>query len=125
MKRQPQSVWPAAYPAPVDDAGTKRILWGSVLALMQHAYGRENLTRLARETGIGPGSATRIKNQDTSVGIDTIEKIANRFDVQPWQLLVPGFDPVNPPALLPVTVGERQLWERLLMAAKDIRQAKP
>ena len=68
---------------------TKNILWTNVLALMEHHYERENLTRLARETKIGPGTTTRIKVQNTSVGIEVLELIADRFGVQPWQLLAP------------------------------------
>jgi len=69
---------------------TKGVLWSNVLALMEHHYERENLTRLARETRIGPGTTTRIKVQNTSVGIEVLELIADRFGVEPWQLLAPG-----------------------------------
>lgn len=103
---------------------TKRALWANVLALMERAYGGENLTRLARDSGIGPGSTTRIKEQRTSVGIDVLEKIAGAFGVRPWQLLtpdlgadlyeldagrrlVPVFDPApqQRPAPAPTTAG--------------------
>lgn len=66
---------------------------------MHHHYKKENLTRLAADTGIGPGTASRIKAQNTSVGIDVLEKIAVKFHLQPWQLLVEGLDPVAPPAI--------------------------
>lgn len=77
----------------------KAILWANVQALMHHHYKKENLTRLAADTGIGPGTASRIKAQNTSVGLDVLEKIAGKFNIQPWQLLVDNFDPVSPPAL--------------------------
>ncbi len=67
----------------------KAILWENVLSLMRARYGGENLTRLARETGISPGSTTRIKSQDTSVGVDMLERIAANFGVEPWQLIAP------------------------------------
>jgi transcriptional regulator with XRE-family HTH domain len=98
----------------------KRVLWENVSALMQKHFGRENLTRLARETKCGPGTATRIKERETSVGIDVLEKIASAFNLQPWQLLVPGFDPSHPPTLKPVTAEERALYERLLADAQQL-----
>lgn len=98
----------------------KRVLWENVSALMDKHYGGENLTRLARETKCGPGTATRIKERKTSVGIDVLTKIASAFQLQPWQLLVPGFDPDHPPTLTPVTEEERALYERLLADAQRL-----
>jgi transcriptional regulator with XRE-family HTH domain len=69
---------------------TKAVLWANVTALMDRDYGGENLSRLARDTKIGPGTATRMKEQQTSVGIDTLEKLAEFFGIEPWQLLAPG-----------------------------------
>lgn len=92
----------------------------NVLMLQRHHFGRENLSRLARETGIGPGSCTRIKEARTSVGLDVIEKIAARYDLDPWQLLVPGFNPGSPPVLKPVSPEEQALYDRLLNAAQEL-----
>lgn len=52
-------------------------------------------TRLPRST------IRHIEADDTPSGtsIDTVEALAQRFHVEPWQLLVPGFDPANPPKL--------------------------
>jgi transcriptional regulator with XRE-family HTH domain len=70
----------------------KQILWESVLSLMRQEFGRENLTKLVGKAKIGPGTASRIKNRDTSVGLDVLEKVASAFGVQPWQLLFPAED---------------------------------
>ena len=75
----------------------KAVLWTNVQALMRKHYGGENLSRLSRECDVGLGTSARIKRRQTSVGIDILARIAERFDLQPWQLLVPGFDPDNPP----------------------------
>lgn len=70
----------------------KATLWENVRALMVLKYGKENLNALARDAKIGPGSATRIKEAKTSVGVDIVEKVAEAFKVEPWQLLAPGMD---------------------------------
>ena len=98
----------------------KAVLWQNVKALMDARYGKENLTRLAADAKIGPGTATRIKEQKTSVGLDVLEQIAKAFGVEPWQLLVPGMDATNPPVLRHANSAERALYERLLQTARDL-----
>lgn len=97
MLGQPNSVWSDAsyvtlpgYRIRMSETDSKKTLWANVLRLMRVKYGAENLTKLARDCGIGPGTATRIKAQQTSVGVDVIERIASVFGVQPWQLLTPN-----------------------------------
>ena len=100
------------------------VVWRSVSALMQKHYGKENLTRLAKEAGIGPGSASRLKECKTSLGVELVDKLAAAFHVEAWQLMVPGFDPNNLPTLIPVTEGERALYESLLTLTKDLKTLK-
>lgn len=90
----------------------KKVLWNSVTSLMLKHYGKENLTRLAKDCGIGPGTSTRLKEQQTSVGLEVIEKIAKHFGYEPWQLLVPGFDPEHAPTLQPLSAREAELYRR-------------
>jgi len=73
----------------MDAPDTKALLWENVKALMEAAYGGENLSRLAREAKFGPATSTRIKEAKTSVGIDVLEKLAVVFEVNPWQLIAP------------------------------------
>lgn len=83
---------------------SKPALWSAVLALMNKQYGGENLNRLAREAKVGPATSSRLKAQETSVGLDTLDKLADYFRVKPWQLLIPGFDPDHPPGLVDASV---------------------
>lgn len=57
---------------------------------MTALYGKENLTQLIEDSRVGPGTVTRIKGQETSVGIDVLEKIAAALGVEPWHLLHPN-----------------------------------
>lgn len=65
------------------------VLWANTLALMNKHYGRENLNRLARDTGIGPGGASRLKEAKTNVGLGVLEKLGRFFQVPPHRLLAP------------------------------------
>lgn len=96
-------------PPDMPQANSKPILWSAVLALMNKQYGGENLNRLAREAKVGPATSSRLKAQGTSVGLDVIDKLADHFKVKPWQLLVPGFDPDNPPDLAEASVMARDV----------------
>lgn len=95
-------------------------LWQNISALMQKHYGKENLSRLASECGFSQSTATRIKQQQTATGLDNVDLIAARFNLAAWQLLVPGLDPDHPPALQPVNARERELYNKIMSAAKAI-----
>jgi hypothetical protein len=90
----------------------KQVLWANVHKLMEHRWGQENINRLSRDAKIGPGSASRIKEQKTSVGIDVVAKIAKAFDVEPWHLLLPNLDPSNLPVAT-LTDAEAALYARI------------
>lgn len=95
-------------------------LWQNVEALMLKKYKRINLKAFAAHCGVGIATVQRIQAQQTSVGLAIIERIAEAFDLSAWQLLVPGFDPNNPPALQPVSAKEKILYEKIMSAAKAI-----
>jgi hypothetical protein len=101
---------------------SRKVLWQSVSALMKKHYGGENLTRLAGDCKFGPGTASRLKEAKTSVGVEIIDKIAKHFHVSSWELLVPGFDPANRPTLQPISEQERKLYARLAEVAKEIKE---
>lgn len=117
--KTPQTVGYSAYALRMRTIDTKPILWQNVAALMRHHWGRENLTRLASEAKIGPGTATRIKEQKTSIGINVLESVANVFELQAWHLLTPNLDPTNPPVIY-LSRDEAALYERFRTSARDL-----
>ena len=121
MQTQPPSVVNLAQSTAVSRIDPKSVLWENLRALMEHHWGRENLTRLAREAKTGPGTATRIKEMQTSVGLDVVDRMAEVFDLEMWQMLTPGLDPKNPPATQPISEAERLLYENLLQSIKQIK----
>jgi transcriptional regulator with XRE-family HTH domain len=99
---------------------TNATLWQNLCALMHKHWEEVNVNRLARESKVGPATIMRIKKQETSVGLEVLEKLADLFGLAVWQLLVPGLDPENPPALQPVSQAERKLYEQFRTIAKTI-----
>jgi hypothetical protein len=99
---------------------TSATLWANVQSLMLEHFKEENLSRLAKECGFAQSTATRIKQGNIAPGIDKLDLIARRFGLCTWQLLVPGMDPKNLPALQPVSKQERALYDKIMSAAKEI-----
>lgn len=104
---------------------TASALWQNIQALMKKRYGDENLSRFAEDCGFAQSTATRIKQQRTAIGLDKLDQIARAFNLATWQLLVPGLDPENPPALQPVSDHERELYKRFRAVAKEIVASEP
>jgi hypothetical protein len=69
--------------------GTRLILWANLSALMKAKWGKENLTQLRLKAGVGASAMSEMKEGTRSVGTDVLDKLAEAFDVQPYQLLMP------------------------------------
>lgn len=83
----------------------KQIIRENVRALMAADKGgplKSNETGVTRllQKGFANGTAQRILDDETSIGIDVIEALATAFGVQPWQLMTKGLNPGSPPALI-------------------------
>lgn len=113
----PHLVRAETYSAGMSD--TKQILWENVTNLMLHHWGKVNLSELSRKASIGLATCDRIKKQETSVGTDVLEKIADVFHLQAWHLLTPHLDPRNPPVIW-LTQTERDLYENMRNAARKL-----
>lgn len=86
----PHAEYRRAYHPRMADKPIKTVLWENVRALMLKHYEEENINRLARDAKVGPATVQRIKDGNTSIGIDVLEKLAKTFGVKPWQLIAPG-----------------------------------
>jgi hypothetical protein len=118
---QPLSEGGFCYRSRVDKRPDPRsVLWANVRALMVWRYGKENLTRFAADTKLGPGTISRLKAQETFAQLDTLDAIAEEFDLFPWQLLVPGFEATNPPVIASASPDERKLYKGFLAFKKAI-----
>lgn len=81
---------------PVDVTDLKVVLWDNLSAAMVRRWGRENLTRLAREAHLGPATLARVKLRQTSIGLDVLERLADALAIEPFRLLVPPDDDQAP-----------------------------
>jgi transcriptional regulator with XRE-family HTH domain len=97
-------------------------LAANLKALMQQHANLNTLPKLIQRTGMTNGTLDRIRRAAVSVGVDELEKLAQAFELQPWQLLVEGLDPGNPPVLAQQSVSERELYARLRSAAEAVAQ---
>lgn len=112
------------YLSGVKNKNAKAVLWENVSALMSHHWGKENLSRLSREAHIGLASCTRLKEQQTSVGLELIESVAHVFGLQAWQLLIAGLDPTNPPVFV-MSKAEQTFYARMKNAISAVTAEEP
>lgn len=57
------------------------------------------LEALAAKSGVGKSTIARARNGENALRIDNLEDIARAFNLEPWQMLVDGVDPTDPPKL--------------------------
>lgn len=81
--------------------------------------------RLGKKARVGQATIGRIlSDEGEDSGVETVAKLAGAFGLEPWQLMVPGMDPGNPPVLQPVTKAEKELYRRLKEAADEISKLR-
>lgn len=76
--------------------------------------------KIAKKAGFDQKTAWRIFNKVNEPTLEQLSKFAKAFGLQPWQLLVPGLDPINPPALALPAAGTQTLYADLRRTKKSI-----
>ena len=105
---------------------TRRTLSENLRRLMDYAAGHDtgepgSQNSLARKAEVSRGIIQRILIGDIATAIDTLEKIAQAYNLHAWQLLIGGLDPANPP-VVPITDTERLLHERLRRVGDELKK---
>ena len=67
---------------------------------------------LAEKSGLSLSSIQRVLNVNVGSSIDSIESIAEAFDISVYQLLLPNLDVENPQVVTGASASERQLYKR-------------
>lgn len=96
-----------------DKKATKHTLAANLNRLMEANLSLCSNPKLAKRSGLGLGTVARTRNADVAINLDTLDSLAACFDLQPWQLLVHGLDPLHPPVLRSLSSAEAELFDRL------------
>jgi hypothetical protein len=72
------------------------------------------------QKGVSQATIGRVLKAEVATRVETVAVIARHFDLQPWQLLVEGFNPKEPPLLRVATGNEAEFYRRVLALAKEM-----
>ena len=96
----------------------RAVLAENLRALMQTHSPPLSGRELGKAANVDPKTVTRILAQQHAANIDTLASLAAVFHLLPWQLLVPGMDPHDPP-VTQLSRTETMLYRNLQRAASD------
>lgn len=99
--------------------GSARSLAQNLRVLMDAHPDLDSNPKLGKKTKLGVSAISRLLNGHNAT-LETLDRIAEAFHVQTWQLLMPGLDPKNLPVVQPVSEKERALYERFKEVAKEL-----
>lgn len=97
----------------------KQIIAMNVAALMEH--NKHDAPAAARHLKMQPFTLKRVLAGKHHTRMDTLERIADGYNVEPYQLLILGLDAKNPQVLRALSPEE----ERLYKALEEARRALP
>jgi hypothetical protein len=89
----------------------KAILAANVQRLIDH-HG-QSVPDAARHIKMQPFQLKRVIQGAHAVTMDTLQRIADGYGVEPYQLLVLGLDPANPQVLRALSPQEEALYKAL------------
>lgn len=99
----------------------RQVLAENVAALMRSRPDLATDAQLRRRAKLGGGQIDGIRKGTKAATIDTIERVARAFGLEPYQLLVPGLDPDNP-ATVRLPANEKRFYERLQADIQRLQQ---
>lgn len=76
--------------------------------------------QLARKARVDQKTINRFRNGEHSMSLESLQSIAESFGLSAWQLLCDEFTVEHPPAIYEPTHREKELWDKLRQAAKEI-----
>lgn len=90
----------------------REVVAQNVRALIDHHYKHvdNKPKRLAEDAGVSLSSAQRVISAEVGASIDTLEAIANVFEISVYQLVLPNFDADNPQVVSGASSAERRLY---------------
>jgi hypothetical protein len=74
----------------------------NVRALLGVPDGKSGVSLLISK-GVPHGTAQRVLDESTGIGVEVLERVAEALGVDPWQLCVPELDPARLPSTEPAS----------------------
>ncbi len=98
-------------------------LAANLAALMAAHADLGSQSAVAKRAGMDQRTVGRILHRQHSPTLVQLEKLARAFSLAPWQLLMPRYDPADPPTLV-LSNSERDAWTSIRIAAESIAKYK-
>lgn len=98
----------------------QKVLSTNLKALMRAQ--QTNPKKVAARIASSKSTVERVTAGDVACRLDTLAELADIFDLEPWQLLIPGLDPKNPPILRQEDDKLRALYRSLELAMQKIAE---
>lgn len=95
----------------------EKVVADNMRKLMDH-HRHSTPTAAARYVGISQQQMDRLLTGQR-LRVDTLEKVARGYGLEPYQLLIPGLDPGNPQVLRALSQAELRLYKALEEARQD------
>lgn len=92
-----------------------------LMAANRHA---KSQNQLAKQSKVPQSTIGRILRFEQEPTLEMMERLIRPFDVLPWQMLVPDFDPADPPVTKQVDLQQRLLLQRFQHVAEEVAQYK-
>ena len=87
-------------------------------------YDQGSQSAASRRLKLNQRTLGRYMNGESPPNLSLLEYVATGYNLQPWQLLLPGLDPSNPPHLYKQTDQERDLYQRLKSTLTELDKLK-
>ena len=98
---------------------SQTFMWENIRALMIHRTGDFSYGRLSKQTGIAKSTLQKSAEQGAATGLKIIEQIADSFQLEVWQLLIPGLEPDNLPVYMSKT--QKSFLEKIKNAYAELK----
>lgn len=97
----------------------KTLFAHNVAAAAEHAC-PGNVAGAARAWGVKQRTLAAVIKGERGAGLDTVEEIAKGSGFDVWQLLTPGFDPAQPPKMVPLSPQHQEFLRHLAAMAREL-----
>ncbi len=91
----------------------REVLAENLNRLMDASRDLRTVKQLSARSGVSTGTIDRIRRHEVAAGIDNVGQLAQAFDLEPWQLMVPDLEPTNAPMLAKQDAKLRDLYLKL------------